>query len=352
MHYSDRWKKYSYTNKLLIPECMEVKAVSYFRPPGLWFRRFEGRSMAMGMRSTAVRWHKKTPFDVVMGVSMFPDAEAAVIIGRKLHLPVASLAVGSDVMVYTKQLPVLWKKLGRLMTQIDLIVGVSQTICDRMSQSGKCKNPPLRVYLGRDTSRFSVSKNRDELRSQIGLIRDDIIAIYVGAIADDKGIYELVIAAEKLLQKYKNFKLLCVGDGPAMHELMELKAKVGRDGAVILPGLLPPHEVPAYLQAADFMVFPSHSEGMPQSVLEAMNCGLPVVATKVGGIPEAVIDGQTGLLIDAKNAEQLEIAMDRVITDNEFRVSAGKKGLDYVNEKFDPESNAKKFADALYELVK
>jgi glycosyltransferase involved in cell wall biosynthesis len=96
------------------------------------------------------------------------------------------------------------------------------------------------------------------------------------------------------------------------------------------------------------LVFPSHSEGMPQSVLEAMNCGLPVVATKVGGIPEAVIEGQTGLLIDAKSPEQLEIAMERMIKNEEFRISAGRKALDYVNNKFDPERNAKILAEALY----
>jgi teichuronic acid biosynthesis glycosyltransferase TuaC len=345
-----KWKPYSPKNVLIGPNEFKAEIVRYLRPPGLWFRRFEGKLMALDIRSTVVRWHRENPFDIVMGVSIFPDAEAAVIIGRKLNIPVAALAIGSDIMVYTQELPVLWKKLGKLMTQIDLPIGVSQMVCDRMCQSGKCKHQPICIYLGRNTERFSAVKNKNEIRTKLGLIKDDIIAVYVGAISYSKGISELVSSAEKLLQKYRNFKLICVGNGSAMQDLIRLKEKVGRDGAVILPGLAAPNEVPFYLQVSDFMVFPSHSEGMPQSVLEAMNCGLPVVATKVGGIPEAIIDGQTGLLIDARNPEQLENAMERMIKDEEFRFSAGQKALDYVNKKFDADDNAKKMAEALQSL--
>jgi glycosyltransferase involved in cell wall biosynthesis len=352
LYFFARWKSYNPENVLTGPKEFRSEIVRYLRPPGLWFRRFEGQSMTFGITSTAMRWHQENPFDVVMGVSMFPDAEAAVTVGRTLNIPVATLAVGSDVMVYTQELPVLWKKLGKLMTQIDLPIGVSQMVCDRMLQSGKCKHLPICVYLSRDTEKFSAVQNKDDIRTRFGLQKDDTTAVYVGAISYSKGIKELVSAAEKLFQKYRNFKLICVGKGPAMQDLMRLREKAGRDGAVILPGLVAPNEVPSFLQASDFMVFPSHSEGMPQSLLEAMNCGLPVVATRVGGIPEAVIDGQTGLLIDAKNTGQLEIAMERMIKDKEFRVTAGQKALEYVNNKFDPDKNAQKLANALWALNK
>jgi glycosyltransferase involved in cell wall biosynthesis len=136
-----------------------------------------------------------------------------------------------------------------------------------------------------------------------------------------------------------------------MEKLVQLRASVCRGQAVVLPGLVSPEEVPKYLQASDFMVFPSYSEGMPQSVLEAMNCGLPVVATRVGGIPEAVVDGRTGILVDAKNIGQLQQAMEKMITDKEFRLSSGQNGLAYVRKVFDAEQNAEKLAKALWSLV-
>jgi glycosyltransferase involved in cell wall biosynthesis len=207
------------------------------------------------------------------------------------------------------------------------------------------------VYLGRDSKILSPPENKRKLRQELGWADDDIVAVYVGYIAYAKGINELTTVAEGLLGKRHNFRLVCVGEGPATEGLVQLRAKIDRDGAVVLPGLVSPEEVPKYLQASDFMVFPSHSEGMPQSVLEAMNCGLPVVATRVGGIPEAVVDGQTGLLIDVKDVEQLKNAMERMINDSEFRRSAGRKALAYVHEKFDAEQHARKLAELLRSLV-
>ena len=99
------------------------------------------------------------------------------------------------------------------------------------------------------------------------------------------------------------------------------------------------------------MVLPSHSEGMPQAVLEAMNCGLPVVATRVGGVPEAVVDGETGLLVEAHDVEGLRSAIEHMITDVSFRHAAGQAGLERARTVFDSERNAKVFADALKSVV-
>jgi len=346
-----RWRKYGPANPLSGPKELQAKLVGYIRPPGMWFRRFEGLSMGTVLRAAARDWHKQNPFDLVLGVSMFPDAEAAVVIGKKLNLPVASLAVGSDIMVYTRQLPLLWRRLGNMLEEVDLPIGVSESICRKMAETGKCKRKPLCVYLGRDSERFSPPEDKSKVRQNLGWAEGDIVAIYVGVVADFKGVNELVAVAEGLFEKYHNFRLVCVGAGPAMEKLVQLRARADRDGAVVLPGLLSPEEVPKYLQASDFMVFPSYSEGMPQSVLEAMNCGLPVVATRVGGIPEAVVDGRTGILVDAKNIGQLQQAMEKMVTDKEFRLSSGQNGLAYVRKVFDAEQNAEKLAKALWSLV-
>jgi glycosyltransferase involved in cell wall biosynthesis len=75
------------------------------------------------------------------------------------------------------------------------------------------------------------------------------------------------------------------------------------------------------------------------------------VATRVGGVPEAVIDGETGLLVESKNIEQLRSAMERMITDEPFRLAAGQKGLARAREVFDSERNASVLAEALWSLV-
>jgi glycosyltransferase involved in cell wall biosynthesis len=91
---------------------------------------------------------------------------------------------------------------------------------------------------------------------------------------------------------------------------------------------------------------------MPQAVVEAMNCGLAVVATNVGGVPEAVVDGRTGLLVEARNANELRTAMERMITDDAFRQAAGREGHERARTVFDPEENARIFADALKSVAR
>ena len=351
LHYVPRWQSYGPANPLAAPGGLRVRAVPYFRPPGFGFRRFEGKSMARALLPAAWNWHCEEPFHLVLGVSMLPDTEAAVTIARELGLPVAALAVGSDVMVYPDRMPALWRRLCETLNQVDLPVGVSQSVCRRLAETGKCKREPLCVYLGRDTKQFVPAENKDRVREHLGWAKESVVAVYVGGLVETKGMKELATAAEPLLNKHERFQLICVGDGPSRGGLLVLQGRLAREGAVVLPGRVAPDEVPRFLQAADFLVLPSYSEGMPQAVLEAMNCGLPVVATRVGGVPEAVIGGETGLLVEAKNVDQFRDAMERMITDEAFRLTAGQKGLTRAREVFDPERNACVFADALWSLA-
>lgn len=350
LYQASRWASYGPGNALLKIDALPTREVKYVRPPGMWFRRFEGRSMARALKNVARVWHKEQGFDVALGFPMIPDAEAAVAVTKELSIPLATLAIGSDVMVYPEQTPVLQSKLSHILHNVDLPVGASASICRRLAETGSCKREPLRVYLSRDEEKFSPAYDRQEVRQNTGWPENGIVGTYVGRISDTKGIRELAIAAEALLKKYPEFTLVCVGDGPDMDRLLRLKEKVDRSQAVILPGQVAPEGVPVFLRASDFMVFPSHSEGMPQSVLEAMNCGLPVVATRVGGIPEAVIDGQTGILVDPQNDVQLRSAMERMICDRQFRSIAGQRGRERALKEFDSKSNAERFAQALWAL--
>jgi glycosyltransferase involved in cell wall biosynthesis len=345
-----RWRRYGPANPLVPPEGLLARRATYFRPPGFGFRRFEGKSMAHGLLPAAQAWHREDPFDLVLGVSMFPDAEAAVAIGQALGLPVVSLAVGSDVMVYPARMPALCPRLCDLLARVDLPVGASESICERLADTGKCQQEPLCVYLSRDTKDFAPAQDKTQVRRQLGWAPGHVVAIYVGGLVETKGMRVLVTASEPLLRRHDNFRLICVGGGPSRGALLALRDRLGRDEAVVLPGRVAPEEVPLWLQGSDFLVLPSYSEGMPQAVLEAMNCGLAVVATRIGGVPEAVIDGETGLLVEARNPRQLGEAMEQMITDEAFRVAAGEKGQARAREVFDPERNAKKFADALWTL--
>lgn len=214
-----RWRGYGPANPLVPPGGLEARQVAYLRPPGFGFRRFEGGVMAHALLPAARKWHCERPFDLVLGVSMLPDAEAAVVVGRALGLPVAALAVGSDVLVYPDRMPALWRRLGATLARVNLPLGVSQSVCGRLAETGRCRREPLCVYLGRDAGQFMPAENKARVREQLGWPRESIIGVYVGGLVEVKGMKELAAAAEPLLNRYERFQLVCVGQGPGTANL-------------------------------------------------------------------------------------------------------------------------------------
>jgi glycosyltransferase involved in cell wall biosynthesis len=131
------------------------------------------------------------------------------------------------------------------------------------------------------------------------------------------------------------FEAAIVGDGPQREELAALLAQLGLEDRVRLEGER--RDVPALLAEADAFVLSSRSEGLPVSVLEAMAAGLPVVATAVGGVGEAVVDGETGLLVRPADPEALAAALASIVADASLRRRLGAAGRARAEALFDLE---------------
>ena len=126
---------------------------------------------------------------------------------------------------------------------------------------------------------------------------------------------------------------MIVGEGPDRPRLEEEIEALGLSGRVRLAGER--RDVPELLAAADVFVLPSASEGLPVSVLEAMAAGLPVIASRVGGVPEQVSDGETGLLVEPGDPSDLTAALDRLIADPSLRRRLGAAGRARAEQAFD-----------------
>ncbi len=336
-----RWRCYGPANPLL-PHSAPVHSLTYWRPPGHWFRRWEGRVLGQALVPHAARLHEEDPFHAVLACPMVPDGIAARAVKKHLGLPLATLAIGSDILVYPRRMPALEELLRSTLAQADLAVGVSQAVCGRLEELGA--GHPRCVTLGRDTKRFVPGADKTALRQRLGLPGDALVAVFLGRLVASKGISELTQAVESLNRHNPRLCLLCVGDGPERAQLETLGT------CCVLAGEQPPEAVSDYLQAADFLVHPSHTEGMPQAVLEAMDCGLPVVATRVGGVPEAVVDGDNGLLVDPHDAEALRVAMERMVVHHDFRHKAGQRSLALAADLFDSDRHAAQLAQAIKDL--
>jgi glycosyltransferase involved in cell wall biosynthesis len=137
------------------------------------------------------------------------------------------------------------------------------------------------------------------------------ILLYVGRVSEEKGLDDLINALSEL--KSTAWRLKLIGDGPYMTTLRALITQVGLDDRVDVLGWLPREALIKHYQSADIFTFPSKHEGMPNSVLEAMACGLPVLATRIAGNEELVQDGTNGFLVAPGTPDALSAALTKML---------------------------------------
>jgi glycosyltransferase involved in cell wall biosynthesis len=159
------------------------------------------------------------------------------------------------------------------------------------------------------------------------------LVVAVGRLKAPKDFLTLVRALGRL--RPDSFEAMIVGDGPDRARLEDEIESLGLAGHVRLAGER--RDVPELLAGADVFALPSASEGMPVSVLEAMAAGLPVVASRVGGVPEQVADGETGLLVRPGDPHELAAALERLIGDRDLRRRLGAAGRARAEQAFDLE---------------
>jgi glycosyltransferase involved in cell wall biosynthesis len=191
----------------------------------------------------------------------------------------------------------------------------------------------LDVAYGLHAGRFSQSgEDRNAIRASVGLPREAVIVVFVGNLLRHKGLHRVIGALSRLVEF--PWHLLVVGEGPERKPCEQLLAASGLSSRATFVGRLPEKYVERLLGSSDLLVLPSDVEGMPLVIIEAMACGLPVVATAVYGIPEAVVDGETGRLTKPGDGEGLRDALADLIADAEEREWLGRNGRKRFEECF------------------
>jgi glycosyltransferase involved in cell wall biosynthesis len=151
--------------------------------------------------------------------------------------------------------------------------------------------------------------------------RDRLTLIYVGRLSGEKGVADLLEATRIIRNRLPDraVRLRIVGDGPQSVELQLLASRLGLNDAVeFIGGLSFGPQLFELYAAADIFVLPSYTEGLPGVLLEAMALGVPVVATRVGGIPQLIVEGQNGLLVDPQIPDRLADAICRIAVSPEL----------------------------------
>lgn len=245
--------------------------------------------------------------DVVLGTWAYPDGCAAVLMARTLGKPCVVKVHGSDVNVLAKQ-PVIRAVMRRVLPLADAVVTVSQRMGEELASIGV---PERRIHLvrnGVDTELFGARLTRAKSRLELGLRATGRVLLFVGRIEPQKGVPELLIAFDAVARAHPDVSLVLVGDG-VLRAQTEAASRARFGGRLIVAGARPFAEIPRWMAAADVVTLPSHAEGTPNVLLEALACGRPAVATSVGGIPDILSDPRAGLLVPPRDARALGDAL-------------------------------------------
>jgi len=197
------------------------------------------------------------------------------------------------------------------------------------------------VYLGVNFKDFRFSQKRKA--NKVPLI------LAVGRLVPFKGFSYLVDALDLVKRQGKDFRAVIIGGGPEFQKLRQRIGKKNLLGNVRLLGALPFKGVKKYFEKADIFVAPSIIEplggfdGIPVVLFEAMGAKVPIISTRISGIPEAVADGETGLLVKERDAEALAEAIRTLIDDRKLRERFGEAGFRRARKMFDLRKNVEEF---------
>jgi glycosyltransferase involved in cell wall biosynthesis len=220
------------------------------------------------------------------------------------------------------------------------IIAVSRIVRRRFSWLKK--NKVEIIYNGVNTKRFLPGLAQGDLRKKFHIDSEDIVIGTVGRLSPEKGLEYLISAIPDVINEYPQTKVLIVGDGNENYRL-SLQEKVKElelSSRIFFVGFY--EDVPQVLRCMDIFSLPSLFEAFSRSLLEAMACGLPVVATAVGGNVEIVEDGVNGLLVPPSNPGALAFAIKELLKDKEKARKMGLEAKLRVEENFSMDINAMK----------
>jgi len=306
------WSEYSRVSPCTEAEGISVCHPRYFLLPKV-STRWHGSLMAAGVLSRVRMLRGEFPFDLIDAHFAYPDGFAAVEIGRKLNVPVVVSARGSDINVMS-ELPSVRPLLQRTVAGAAALIAVSRPLGEALIRLGASPEQVTVIPNGVDAAKFH-PVGREEARAALGMPAGTLI-VSVGHLTENKGFDRLLRAFSRLRveKEHRETRLAIVGEGSYRRELEGLAAALGVGDVVRLAGAIPHAELFRWYAAADLTCLFSRREGWPNVVLESLACGTPVLATPVGGIPDALADPSVGALVDGDErslADGLSAALAR-----------------------------------------
>ncbi len=297
---------------------------------------------------------KKRKFDIV-----HTHTSKAGIIGRW-----AGKLAGVGIIVHSPHGHIFYGYFGWFKNNLFIFLEkLTSLITDRiitLTQRGKEEHikykiaPPNKfvpIYSGIDIKEFSnFQVNRVKEKEKLNISLDVPVVGTVNRLDPVKGNQYLIASLSEVVKFFPTIKVIIVGDGSEKEKLKHYVTELGLSENVIFLGLC--KDVRQILSTFDIFVLPSLNEGMGRCLLEAQALGIPVIATKVGGIPDVVEDGLTGILVSPRNPKEMAETIIRLLRNKAARKNMSEAAKKWIGERFGVESMVKKISDLYQEILK
>lgn len=295
--WTDEWRdRLKRSGKKPVQRVMELEGMKVYHPTYYYtpkfFRDHYGDFYYRSIRGVVDASCRSFDPEVVLGLWAFPDGWAALKHARRKKLPCAIVVHGCDVRSIGKMKGRI-KRTTDTLRDADHVIAVSKDLAERSIEMGASRDRVSVIYRGLDANRFFPG-DRLEARKKLGLDADRKYLLFVGNHERIKGGDVLIEALAKLKAEGKspeNYQFLFIGDGPELNLWRSMGRQLGLGETLLFLGRKPHRELPMYFRAADLFVLPSRSEGVPNVLIEAMACGLPWLASRIGGVPEIAGQG-------------------------------------------------------------
>jgi len=297
-----QWLKLTAAQKKEGSEAPAVKSrfCWYFYTPK-FMRRFYSAFMLVSLLINSFFWIRKQQPDYIMASWAYPEGVATAWLAKIFNKPFFLKVHGSDINDYAND-KARATQIVNACQRAQGIFSVSQALKQKLVDLGVQAEKIHVIYNGVDKSVFYAQAPPTPSQS----------LLFVGNLKANKGVVELIEAFILLKKGHQALTLVIAGNGAMMPFITRRLTEEGLMSEVELLGNVGHHQIPSLLRASRLLVLPSYAEGVPNVILEAFSCGIPVVATVVGGIPE-IVNESNGVLVKEKNVEDLTQGINKAL---------------------------------------
>lgn len=333
-------------------------AVENIRTDGVYSASYQVHRFAQWRRlgSVPAIWlalclHLQHCYDLVfVGHVMSSRALGALVLNKLWRVPYVVLSHGND-LSYSVKTQADKRIVDLVMENATLLLGNSSFTAERIRQAGY-KGPLQVLNPGVDPARFHPGVDIGRVRQQYGLDGHRVLLTTARLVAK-KNVDGVLRALSKVIGQVPDVLYLVVGEGEQREQLEALCSELGLCCYVHLLGYVENSQLPALYCASDLFVMPTKSvESFGISFLEANACGKPVIGGWSGGTADAIVDGETGLLVDPHNVDEIAAAIVRLLTDRELARQLGKNGRQRVEQELSWEKVGERLVGLLQGVIR